>query len=79
MPASPVPPSGGRPAWASTQYSYVALALNGLGLVVLFANLIGGNTWWEIAVPIALGCFVLGGLSALQARRLRSKERRPGG
>jgi hypothetical protein len=78
MPTTPAPPGGGRPAWSSGHYSYAALALNGIGLIVLFANLLGGNTWWQLAVPIALGCFALGGLAALQARRLRAKERRPG-
>ncbi len=68
-------PSPDRRRWTSAQYAYLALTLNGLCLVVLFANLLTGNTWWGVAVPIAIGFLVLGGLSGLQTRRLRSKER----
>ncbi len=73
--SSPGSPSPERRRWTSAQFAYLALALNGLCLVVLFANLLTGNTWWEIAVPIAIGFLVLGGLSGFQTRRLRVKER----
>jgi len=79
MPTTPRPSGDGRRAWTSMHFSYAALALNGLGLVVLFANLLSGNSWWETAIAIALGCFALGGLSALRARILRTRERRVGG
>jgi hypothetical protein len=68
---SPVPPAD-RPRWTSAQYSYLALGLNGGCLIVLFANLLTRNEFWQVAI----GLLVLGGLSAFQARRLRAKERR---
>ncbi|TAJ46616.1 MAG: hypothetical protein EPO52_13715 [Herbiconiux sp.] len=79
MPTTPRPSGEGRRTWTSMHFSYAALALNGLGLVVLFANLLSGNSWWETAIAIALGCFALGGLCALRARILRTRERRVGG
>lgn len=72
---SPVPPAD-RPRWTSAQYSYLALGLNGGCLIVLFANLLTRNEFWQVAVAVAIGLLVLGGLSAFQARRLRTKERR---
>jgi hypothetical protein len=69
-------PTSSRPRWTAAQWSYLALALNGGCLVVLFANLLTGNTWWQGAVSIAIGLLVLGGLSAFNARRLRARERR---
>jgi hypothetical protein len=53
----------------------LALGLNGLCLLILFANLMTGNSWWEIAVPVAVGFLLLGGLCGFQTRRLRLKER----
>lgn len=64
-----------RRRWASAQFTYLSLTLNGLCLVVMFANLLTGNIWWELAVPIAIGFLALGGLSGFQARRMRLKER----
>ena len=75
-PTPPAPSEKGRRT--SAHYSLLAFGLNAAALIVLFANLLTGNTWWQIAVPIALGGLLLGGLSALQSRRLRSKERRNG-
>ncbi|MFB2555327.1 hypothetical protein [Herbiconiux liangxiaofengii] len=72
------PPTGERPRWTSAQYSYLALGLNALCLIVLFGNALSANRWWQIAVPVAVGFIVLGGLSGIQARRLRTKERRKG-
>lgn len=72
---SPTPPADRR-RWTSAQYSYLALGLNGGCLVVLFANLLTGNQWWQVAVAIAVGLLIVGGLSAFQARRLRLHERR---
>jgi hypothetical protein len=72
---SPVPPAD-RPRWTSAQYSYLALGLNGGCLIVLFANLLTRNEFWQVAVAVAIGLIVLGGLSTFQARRLRTKERR---
>lgn len=64
-----------RARWSSAQFAYLALGLNGMCLVVLFANLLTGNTWWEVAVPVAIGFLVLGGLAGFQTRRLRVRER----
>ncbi len=71
--SGPTPPQ--RRRWTSAQFAYLALGLNGLCLLILFANLLTGNSWWEIAVPFAVGCLLLGGLSGFQTRRLRLKER----
>lgn len=74
-----MPPAVKRPDdrehWTSARFVLYALSFNGLCLVVLLANLLSGNVWWRVAVPIALACLLLGGLSGFQARRLRHKER----
>lgn len=44
-------------------------------MMVLLANLLTGNAWWRVAVPIAVVCLFLGGLAGFQARRLRLKGR----
>lgn len=63
----------GRSRWTSLQFAYLALALNGLGVAVLFANLlIGGNT--AVAVTIAAVFLVLGFATGFQTRRLRIRE-----
>ncbi len=77
MPPTPPTPSD-QARWTAAHYSLLAFGLNAAALIVLFANLLTGNTWWQLAVPIALGGLALGGLSALQSRRLRSRERRNG-
>ena len=59
----------------SAEYAYVALGLNGLCLLILFSNLLTGNTWWRVAVPLAVLCLVLGAVSGFQTRRLRTRER----
>lgn len=67
-----------RHRWSSTRFAYLALALNGLGVAILVANMLAGNVWVPVAVPIAAGCLLLGGVSGFQTRRLRLKERREG-
>jgi hypothetical protein len=64
-----------RRKWTSAEYAYVALGLNGLCLLILFANLLAGNSWWQVAVPLAAVCLVLGAVSGFQTRRLRMRER----
>ncbi len=64
-----------RERWTSTRFVLYAFSFNGLCLVVLLANLLTGNVWWRVAVPIAVGCLFLGGLAGFQARRLRLKGR----
>ncbi|GMM96845.1 hypothetical protein MTsN4n12_22550 [Microbacterium sp. MTN4-12] len=64
-----------RRRWTSAEYAYVALGLNGLCLLILFSNLLTGNTWWRVAVPLAVLCLVLGAVSGFQTRRLRTRER----
>ncbi|SFI30234.1 hypothetical protein SAMN04487751_0987 [Microbacterium saccharophilum] len=68
-----------RPAkherWTSTQFVLYAFSFNGLCLIVLLANLLTGNVWWKVAVPIAVVCLLIGGLAGFQARRLRLKCR----
>jgi hypothetical protein len=54
----------------------VALGLNGTCLLVLFANLLTRNAWWEVAVSIAVVCLALGATAGFQSRRQRMKERR---
>lgn len=74
-----VPSNGENPPvtrWNANRFAYVAFAFNGLCLLVLMANLLGGNTWWKIAVPLAIACLVVGAAAGVQARRLRFKERR---
>ena len=44
-------------------------------MIVLLANLLTGNVWWKVAVPIAVVCLLIGGLAGFQARRLRLKCR----
>lgn len=64
-----------RERWTSTQFVLYALLFNGLCLMVLLANLLTGNAWWKVAVPVAVVCLLLGGLAGFQARRLRLRER----
>lgn len=64
-----------RERWTSTRFVLYAFSFNGLCLMVLLANLLTGNVWWKVAVPIAVACLLLGGLAGFQARRLRFKER----
>jgi len=66
---------GDRERWASTRFVLYAFSFNGLCLMVLLANLLTGNAWWRVAVPIAVVCLFLGGLAGFQARRLRLKGR----
>lgn len=74
-----VPAAVNRPAdrerWTSTRFVFYAFSFNGLCLVVLLANLLTGNVWWRVAVPIAVVCLFFGGLAGFQARRLRLKGR----
>ncbi|WP_251454354.1 hypothetical protein [Microbacterium sp. Marseille-Q6648] len=64
-----------RELWSSTRFVLWAFSFNALCLVVLLANLLTGNAWWKVAVPIAVVCLVLGGLAGFLARRRRLKER----
>ncbi len=64
-----------RRRWTSAEYAYLALGLNGLCVLILFSNLLTGNTWWRVAVPLAVVCLLLGAVSGFQTRRLRMKER----
>lgn len=70
---------GGRQPWTSLQFAYLALALNGLGVSVLIANLLTGAGWTVIAVPIAVVCLILGLTAGFQTRRLRIRERSESG
>jgi len=64
-----------RRRWTSAEYAYLALGLNGLCLLILLSNLLTGNTWWRVAVPLAVVCLLLGAVTGFQTRRLRMKER----
>jgi len=64
-----------REPWSSTRFILLAFSFNVLCLMVLLANLLSGNAWWKVAVPIAVVCLLLGGLAGFLARRLRLKER----
>ncbi|NQX13960.1 hypothetical protein HQQ80_20210 [Microbacteriaceae bacterium VKM Ac-2855] len=64
------------PKWTSTQFAYAALAANGSCLLVLLLNLVTGNAWWQVAVAIAVGCLVIGGVLGFRSRSLRIRERR---
>jgi hypothetical protein len=74
-----VPSAVKRPAererWSSTRFVLFAFTFNALCLLVLLANLLTGNAWWKVAVPIAVVCLLFGGLAGFLARRLRLKER----
>ena len=64
-----------RERWSSTRFVLLAFTFNAVCLLVLLANLLTGNVWWKAAVPVAVICLFLGGLSGFLARRSRLKER----
>ncbi len=72
---SAVKPPAERERWSSTRFVLFAFTFNALCLLVLLANLLTGNVWWKVAVPIAVVCLLFGGLAGFLARRLRLKER----
>ena len=67
-------PRRDRRRWTSAQYAYLALALNGLCLLVLLANLMTANAWVGIAVPAAAVFLLLGAVVGFRTRRLRKRE-----
>lgn len=71
---SPHQPKGRQP-WSSLQFAYLALALNGIGVAVLIANLLTGGGWTGAAMAIAVPCLLLGLVTGFQTRRLRLRER----
>lgn len=64
--------------WSSTQFAYLALALNGMSVAILVSSFLAGNVWWQVAVPVAVGFLLLGAIAGFQTRRLRIRERHQG-
>lgn len=63
-----------RERWSSTRFVLFAFTFNALCLFVLLANLLTGNVWWKVAVPIAVVCLLLGGAGGVPSQEIAAQR-----